>query len=86
VNGGPIADGTTALARRMNHLANERGGLFDKAGANFGLSDPERQRLTAVEQELDECFMLRRQQRAAQNARRFARDSIPRTAFTRRTA
>jgi hypothetical protein len=73
------------LERRLSRLAIERAALFDKAGASFGLSAPERQRLNAVERELDECFVLRRQQRAARDISRFARDGAPRsTAFRRK--
>ena len=66
------------LERRMNRLAVERGALFDKAGSTFGLSTTDQQRLSTVERELDECFALRRQHRAARNIQRFARDGIPR--------
>jgi hypothetical protein len=59
----------------MTRLAAERGALFDKAGSNFGLSARDQQRLTAVERELDECFVARRQQRAMSDARRFDRES-----------
>ena len=62
------------LERRVNRLATERGALFDKAGATFGLSGPDQARLNAVERELDECFVLRRQQRAARDVHRFSRD------------
>src|SRR3954471_12371829 len=65
------------LERRVNRLATERGALFDKSGASFGLSGTDQQRLNAIERELDECFLLRRQQRAARDARRFARDGLP---------
>jgi hypothetical protein len=65
------------LERRVNRLANERTALFDKAGATFGLSGPDQARLTAVERELDECFLLRRQARADRDARRFGRDRLP---------
>jgi hypothetical protein len=37
------------------------------------MSEPDRQRLRDIERELDECFVLRRQQRAARDARRFSR-------------
>ena len=62
------------LEGRVNRLAAERAGLFRKAGTTLGgMSDPERTRIKAIERELDECFALRRQQRAARDARRFSR-------------
>ena len=66
--------GRSDLDGRMARLAAERGVLFEKAGVRNGLSDAEQQRLKAVERELDECFLARRQQRALQDARRFDRD------------
>ena len=59
------------LDRRVSRLASERGALFDKAGANLGLSAIEQQRLSTIERELDECFLARRRVRAEDNARRF---------------
>ena len=53
------------LERRVNRLATERGALFAKAGTNLGLSSADQQRLKAIERELDECFVIRRQYRAA---------------------
>jgi hypothetical protein len=61
------------LDGRVNRLAAERGELFRKAGVFPGLSNPEQVRLKAIERELDECFALRRQQRAARNTRRATR-------------
>ena len=58
------------LERRVNRLASERTQLFGKAGTSAGLSKPEQLRLKAIERELDDCFVLRRQQRAARDARR----------------
>jgi hypothetical protein len=62
------------LAQQLNRLATERGALFDKAAGRFGLSGVDQQRLHAIERELDECFLARRRQRAARDARRFERD------------
>jgi hypothetical protein len=61
------------LDRRVNRLAAERTTLFAKASTNAGLSKSEQQRLKDIERELDDCFGLRRQQRAARDARRFSR-------------
>jgi len=61
------------LDRRINRLATERTTLFAKAGTNARMSQPDRQRLKDIERELDECFLVRRQQRAARDARRFSR-------------
>ena len=63
----------TGLDRRVNRLAGERSTIFAKGGTDDGLSASERQRLKEIEGELDACFMLRRQQRAARDARRFSR-------------
>jgi len=63
----------SGLDGRVNRLAAERATLFRKAATTPGISDPERARLKAIERELDECFALRRQQRAARDARRFSR-------------
>ena len=81
-----IGTDRASLERRVSRLATERGALFDQAGATFGLSRPEHERLTAIERELDECFMLRRELRAARDARRFARDGGPRLPTARRSA
>jgi hypothetical protein len=74
------------LRRRVNQLATERGALFDKAGASFGLSRVDQQRLSTIERELDQCFVARRRLRAERDARRFDRDVplVPR-AFRRAT-
>jgi hypothetical protein len=68
------ADG--GLEGRVNRLATEGGVLFDKAAGSFGLSSADRQRLHAIERELelDECFLTRREQRAARDGNRFDRD------------
>ncbi|HTL87719.1 MAG TPA: hypothetical protein VL856_21240 [Acidimicrobiia bacterium] len=74
------------LERRVSRLADERAALFDRAGAVFGLSGPDRDRLTAIERELDECFLLRRQARADRDARRFAGGGWPTGVTHRRKA
>jgi hypothetical protein len=61
------------LNGRVNRLATERTALFRKAGVFPGLSKSEQVRLKAIEHELDECFALRRQQRAARDARAYTR-------------
>jgi hypothetical protein len=66
------ADG--GLEGRVARLATERQGLFDKASTSFGLSPADQERLRAVERELDDCFLARRQQRAERDANRFDRD------------
>ena len=68
-----VATDALGLDRRVNRLAAERATLFSKAATNTGLSQTERQRIKDIERELDECFVLRRQQRAARDARRFSR-------------
>ena len=69
----PPAD-RAGLEHQVNRLVNERGALFDKAGASHGLSDGDQQRLATIERELDECFLARRRMRADQDAQRFDRD------------
>jgi hypothetical protein len=64
------------LERRLNRLASERSALFERAGANFGLSGSDQQRLHEIERELDECFVARRQHRAARGMQRFAREGL----------
>ncbi len=64
----------SGLERQVNRLVLERGALFDKAGANIGLSALDQQRLHAIERELDDCFVARRRERAERDARRFDRD------------
>jgi hypothetical protein len=68
------ATDAASLERQVSRLATERGALFDKAGASFGLSGADQQRLGAIERELDECFLARRRLRAVRDARRFDRD------------
>jgi Protein of unknown function (DUF2630) len=65
------------LEQRVGRLANERTDLFEKAGASFGLSRVDRQRLSAIERELDECFVIRRQRRAIGEAHRFSSEGLP---------
>jgi hypothetical protein len=70
----PGADSTansSNLERNIQRLTDERGALFDRAGASFGLSAPDQQRLSSIERELDECFLARRRLRAERDARRF---------------
>jgi hypothetical protein len=80
------ADDDARLERQVNRLVNERGALFDKAAARNGLSNVDQQRLSAIERELDECFLERRRLRAVRDARRFddrrfmRRQSPPRSA------
>lgn len=62
------------LDRQVNSLVNERGVLFDRAGAHQGLSEIDQQRLGVIERELDECFLARRRLRADRDAQRFDRD------------
>ena len=73
------------LDRLMTRLATERGVLFDKAGASFGLSGVDQERLKVIERELDECFLERRRKRAVRDAHRFDRETpIPRGLAVRR--
>jgi hypothetical protein len=68
-----VATDASGLDRRVNRLAAERATLFSKAATHPGLSQTQRQRVKDIERELDECFVLRRQQRATRDARRFSR-------------
>jgi hypothetical protein len=69
-----------SLRRRVTQLAIERGAPFEKAGASFGLSRVDQQRLGTIERELDQCFLTRRRLRAERDAHRFDRDAplVPR--------
>jgi hypothetical protein len=60
---------------RVSKLVAARAALFEKSGASFGLSDADQAKLKGIEQELDECFLARRQQRALVDARRFDREA-----------
>jgi hypothetical protein len=59
------------LERQVNRLASERTILFAKASSPTGLSKSDHARLSVIARELDDCFALRRKQRAARDARRF---------------
>ncbi len=74
------------LERSINRLAVERGALFDKAGASFGLSAVEQLRLNSIERELDECFVARRRLRAERDARRFESGLVFRRPLKRQAA
>jgi hypothetical protein len=73
-----------SLKRRVNQLATERGVLFEKSGASFGLSPVDQQRLGAIERELDQCFLARRRLRAERDARLFDRETPHRARVPRR--
>ena len=62
----------------VKRLVAARAALFEKSGASFGLSDADQLKLKTIEQELDECFLARRQQRALVDARRFDREGFTR--------
>ena len=59
------------LERRIEKLSEERIDLFARASANINLTVVERTRLKTIERELDECYLVIRQHRAARDARRF---------------
>jgi hypothetical protein len=79
------AGDATNLERRVSRLAAERTALFESAGTTMRLSQDDRARLSAIERELDECFNMRRAQRAVVDARRFDNDMLQRRALPRRT-
>ena len=54
-----------ASREQGRELASERMALFGAAGANAGRTAAVQARLTAIERELDECFLAVREQRAA---------------------
>jgi hypothetical protein len=74
------------LERRLSQLATERTALFGKAATELGLSRPDQERLSAIERELDECFLTRRKQRAARDADRFSSDGYSERTSTPRRA
>ena len=61
---------------KVNKLVAARAALFEKSGASFGLSANDPAKLKGIEQELDECFLARRQQRAVVDAARFDREAM----------
>jgi hypothetical protein len=61
-------------ARRVERLSAERLALFGAAGANAGRTAVMQARLTAIEQELDACYLAVREQRAARDAARFTKE------------
>lgn len=61
------------LDRQVNRLASERSTIFAGGGKDVALTESERQRIKAIDRELDDCYALRRQRRAARDARRFSR-------------
>lgn len=65
-----------ALARQLASLTTERTALFARAGRDAGLTKVEHSRLAAVEREIDECYILIRQQRAERDARRFTNEGL----------
>jgi hypothetical protein len=65
-----------ALARELTRLTTERTTLFAIAGTHAGLSKEQHARLGLVERQIDECFLRVRQQRAAQDARRFTNEVL----------
>lgn len=67
-------DDKTNPARRVERLASERLALFGAAGANAGRTAVMQARLTAIEQELDACYLAVREQRAARDAARFTKE------------
>jgi hypothetical protein len=59
------------MERRIEQLAAERIALFARASADANTSALARDRLKAIERELDECFLAVRSQRAERDAKRF---------------
>ena len=64
------SDDKAKTARKVERLAAERQALFGAAGANAGRTAAVQARLTAIEQELDQCFLAVRE--AARRSRRRA--------------
>jgi hypothetical protein len=60
-----------AVERDLARLTTERTELFARAGTDAGLSKDDQSRLSAIERELDACFLAVRTRRAAVDARRF---------------
>jgi hypothetical protein len=65
-----LPTGAGGLTRRVNLLAAERVALFAKAAKLTGLTKLEHARLKEIERDLEDCYVLRRQQRAVRDARR----------------
>ena len=65
-----------SLERQLSRLTTERTALFAQAGTVGGLSKDDHTRLTSLERQIDECFVLIRQNRAARDARRFTAEGM----------
>jgi len=55
----------TDIVRRIKELADEEHTLFTRAAEDESMSDDERERLKKIEVNLDQCWDLLRQRRAA---------------------
>ena len=70
------SDEKAKTAAKVEKLVSERQQLFGAAGANAGRTAAVQARLTAIEQELDECFLAVREQRAVRDAERFTNEDL----------
>ena len=68
------SDDKAKSARKVEQLVAERQALFGAAGANAGRTAAVQARLTAIEQELDQCFLAVREARAVRDAARFTNE------------
>ena len=70
------SDTETKNARKVEELVSERQALFGAAGANAARTAAVQARLTAIEQELDQCFLAVRAERAVRDAARFTNEDL----------
>jgi len=67
--------GAVAISADIERISKERTTIFAKERTDAGLSDQDRQRLKAIERELDEAYDALRRERAVHTARRFDHES-----------
>lgn len=70
----------TDIFQRINELASEEEHLYEQVGDGSGLSADERQRLAAIQVELDRCYDLLHQRQGRRDAGDDPDEARPRTA------
>ena len=70
----------TDIFERINGLSHEEEQLYEQASDGSGLSEQERERLTAIKVELDRCFDLLHQRQGRRDAGRDPGEASARTA------
>jgi hypothetical protein len=67
-----------SIFERINALAHEEEGLYRRAGDGSGLDAAERQRLEAIQVELDQCYDFLHQRQGRRDAGQNADAATPR--------